>query len=200
VTVALAQLTQITLPGPATAPRLCSDHHESRGGFQRKLRFHRIGRLLSASRIRTFGRSKPNGIASDPNEWLGHFSLGIGYEGLGKPAKQFPNIRRLFRCPTAIRIHRCSGACLCCDRQKNRSRKDPSYLERAPKDTYVSPYLIATIYAGLGEKDKSFAFLEKAEREKNGDLVWAVRADPRLDNLRSDPRFQALLRRMNFPQ
>ena len=73
-------------------------------------------------------------------------------------------------------------------------------LERKSKDNYVSPYLIATIYAGLGAKDKAFEFLEKAEQEKNWDLVWALRADLRIDNLRSDPRYQSLMRRVAFPQ
>jgi len=142
-----------------------------------------------------------NGIASDPNEWLGHFSLGIGYEGLGKPGEAIPEYQKAIQMsnsdqdPTAALAHAYAVT-----GRKTEAEKILRSLERAPKDTYVSPYLIATIYAGLGEKDKSFAFLEKAEREKNGDLVWAVRADPRLDNLRSDPRFQALLRRMNFPQ
>jgi hypothetical protein len=60
--------------------------------------------------------------------------------------------------------------------------------------------MIATIYAGLGEKDRAFEFLEKAYRERAPDISWFLKADLRIDNLRSDRRFQALLRRVGFPE
>jgi len=60
--------------------------------------------------------------------------------------------------------------------------------------------MIATIYAGLGNRDKSFEYLEKAYQERSADLSYFLRADLRVDGLRSDPRFQDLLRRMNFPK
>ena len=50
----------------------------------------------------------------------------------------------------------------------------------------------------LGDKDQAFAWLGKAYQERDGFLVW-LKVDPSLDSLRSDPRFQALLRKMNFP-
>ena len=64
---------------------------------------------------------------------------------------------------------------------------------------YVSPYSVATIYAGLGEKEQAFQWLEKASDEQNTELVF-LKVDPRLDPLRSDPRFQELLRKVGFPQ
>jgi tetratricopeptide (TPR) repeat protein len=60
-------------------------------------------------------------------------------------------------------------------------------LERKSKTSHVSPYMIATVYAGLGDKDKAFEFLEKAYQERCWDIVWCFKADPRVDNLRSDP-------------
>jgi hypothetical protein len=60
--------------------------------------------------------------------------------------------------------------------------------------------MIAAIYAGLGNKDKAFEFLAKAYDERSADLSYFLKADLRMDTLRSDPRFQDLLRRMNFPQ
>jgi hypothetical protein len=59
--------------------------------------------------------------------------------------------------------------------------------------------MIAAIYAGLGDKNKAFEFLEKAYQERDSDLPYFLRSDLRVDNLRSDPRFEDLLRRMNFP-
>jgi hypothetical protein len=62
------------------------------------------------------------------------------------------------------------------------------------------PYVLATIYAGLGEKDRALQYLEKAYDERSLDLSWNLKADLRIDNLRSDPRFQDLARRMRLPQ
>jgi len=59
--------------------------------------------------------------------------------------------------------------------------------------------MIATVYAGLGDKDKAFEYLEKAYQERSSDLPYFLKADLRMDSLRSDPRFQDLMRRMNFP-
>jgi hypothetical protein len=62
----------------------------------------------------------------------------------------------------------------------------------------VSPYEIAVIYAGLGDRDRAFEWLGKAYEERASLLVY-FRMDPRIWSLRSDARFQDVLRRMNFP-
>ena len=64
----------------------------------------------------------------------------------------------------------------------------------------LSPYLKAHFYAALGEKDKAFAELNKAYENRDGFVAMYLKVDPRLDPLRSDPRFQDLLRRVGFPQ
>jgi len=71
-------------------------------------------------------------------------------------------------------------------------------LRELSKRRYVSPYSVAQIYAALGDFDQAFAWLEKAYKEHQYQLVY-LKVDPALDPLRSDPRFQDLLRRMNFP-
>ena len=71
-------------------------------------------------------------------------------------------------------------------------------LEQKAKTGQASPYAIATTYAGIGENDKAFEFLEQAYRQKGLDLSWALRADFRTDPLRSDPRFEELVRRFKF--
>jgi hypothetical protein len=60
--------------------------------------------------------------------------------------------------------------------------------------------MIATIYAGLGDKNRAFEFLEKAYQERSPDVPYFIKADLRIDSLRTDPRFQDLLRRMGLPQ
>jgi len=56
---------------------------------------------------------------------------------------------------------------------------------------------LAAVYAGLGEKDQAFAWLEKDFQARSGLLPW-IRWIPPFESLRSDPRFAALLRRMGL--
>jgi tetratricopeptide (TPR) repeat protein len=60
------------------------------------------------------------------------------------------------------------------------------------------PYAFAGIYAGLGENDKALALLEDAY-EKRSPFMIMLKVEPMFDSVRDDPRFQALLGRMNFP-
>jgi serine/threonine protein kinase/tetratricopeptide (TPR) repeat protein len=62
---------------------------------------------------------------------------------------------------------------------------------------YVSPYLRALIYTGLGDKAQAFKWLDRAYEERNEWLVW-LKVDPKLDSLRSDPRFSDLMLRVGF--
>ena len=70
-------------------------------------------------------------------------------------------------------------------------------FERAKKE-YISAYDIAIIYAGLGDRDQAFKWLDQASVDRSGYLVH-VRWDPRLDYLHSDPRFERLLKRIGLP-
>ena len=63
----------------------------------------------------------------------------------------------------------------------------------------ASPDRIASLYARLGERDKAFAWLEKAYEEEEEGLTL-LKVEPRFDNLRDDQRFQDLLRRIGLPQ
>jgi len=56
---------------------------------------------------------------------------------------------------------------------------------------------MAFVYAGLGDKDAAFAWLEKALAAHNGELAL-IKVEPMLKNLRADERFANLLRRMNL--
>ena len=70
-------------------------------------------------------------------------------------------------------------------------------LEHISKDTYISPYYFALIFVGLGEHDKAFEWLEKAYESRDEWLLW-MGTEPKLDALRSDPRFAELLGRIGL--
>ena len=58
-------------------------------------------------------------------------------------------------------------------------------------------YTIALIHAGLGDRDSALTWLERAYEHHSPGMVY-LGVDPRLDDLRTDPRFVSLLRRMNL--
>jgi hypothetical protein len=66
------------------------------------------------------------------------------------------------------------------------------------KEPGYSPFGMIWAYAGLGDDERTFAYLEKAYRERAGRIVF-MSADVFLDRLRSDPRFEDLARRIGLP-
>jgi len=71
-------------------------------------------------------------------------------------------------------------------------------LANLAKQKYVASYFFAGIYAGLGENDRAIAYLEKAFEEHSHWLIY-LHIDPSMDSLRSNPRFEELLRRVGLP-
>ncbi len=71
-------------------------------------------------------------------------------------------------------------------------------LNEMAREKYVTPYGVALVYAGLGDKDQAFAWLNKAVAGRSHWLVWLNR-DPRWDRIRSDPRFDDLRKRVGLP-
>jgi DNA-binding winged helix-turn-helix (wHTH) protein/TolB-like protein/Tfp pilus assembly protein PilF len=70
-------------------------------------------------------------------------------------------------------------------------------LERALGQREIWPSELARVHAAMGESDRAFALFDRAVTERVGDLVW-LRVDPRLDFLRRDPRFAALVARVGM--
>ena len=71
-------------------------------------------------------------------------------------------------------------------------------LKEIARDTYVSPFNMATIYAGLGDKDQTFEWLEKAYADRSRSLVW-LNVATEYDGLRQDPRFESISQRIGLP-
>jgi hypothetical protein len=65
------------------------------------------------------------------------------------------------------------------------------------KGRHTSPFMFAMIYAHLGEVDRSLAYLEKTYRDREVGLI-ALKTHALFDPLRSDPRFQDLIRRVKL--
>jgi eukaryotic-like serine/threonine-protein kinase len=140
-------------------------------------------------------------VVLNPEDWVGHYFLAVANDGLNRQSEAIPGYQKAVELsqgdtdPTAGLAHAYAVA-----GQRANAEKILRELLRKSKTSYVSPYMIATIYAGLGDKNNAFKFLEKAYQERSPDIPWFLKADLRIDNLRSDPRFEDLVRRVGLPQ
>ena len=70
-------------------------------------------------------------------------------------------------------------------------------LLKASNERYVSLYNIALIYNGLGDRDQALAWLERGYEQRDQRMTF-LKVEPKWNNLRGDPRFQDLMRRVGF--
>ena len=71
-------------------------------------------------------------------------------------------------------------------------------LEALARQRYVPPYALALVHAGLQEPDAVFEWLSRAYDARDVHLIF-LPVDPKWDEYRPDPRFQALVARCGFP-
>ena len=137
------------------------------------------------------------GLLLDANDWVQHDFLGAGYEGTGKFQEAIAEYKKAVELsggsqgPLIALAHAYSAA-----GKREEAKTILHGVERKSKVASASPYMMATVYAGLGENDKAFEFLEKAYSEKSFEISSNLRSDFLLDGLRPDARFQNLLGRL----
>ncbi|MGH8528000.1 MAG: TPR end-of-group domain-containing protein, partial [Gammaproteobacteria bacterium] len=82
---------------------------------------------------------------------------------------------------------------------RDEARRVLAELIDMSKTRYVTPYAMAVVSVGLGEHDQAIRWLEEAYRDRYVAMAW-LKVEPKFDVLRSDARFQDLLRRVGLPQ
>jgi len=140
------------------------------------------------------------GLLFNSKNWYEHYGLGIGYEGAGKLLEAISEYQKAVELSGGDQ-NALTYLAHADDAIGHRAEAEKIFrdLERKSKQIDVSPYVMATTYAGLGDREKAFEFLEKAYQLRDLDLSVLLGADLRLDNLHSDPRFQNLLNRLGLP-
>src|SRR5208283_3752784 len=133
-----------------------------------------------------------------PRDSSQHRALGIGYEGTGKLEEAISEYQQAIAISGGSESVVALAHAFRAEGRKAETEKILPDLEHKAKESSASPYTMATIYAGLDENEKAFEFLERAYSEKSLDLVRSIKSDMLLDSLRSDPRFQDLLRRIGL--
>jgi tetratricopeptide (TPR) repeat protein len=133
-----------------------------------------------------------------PNFWLGYLFISRVYNekqmhteaiaALAKAGELFPANKE----STALR-----GYSLAKVGKLTQARAVLDELRQSSNREYVAPYNLAMIHNALGETETALDYLEKAYSEKNVLMVF-LKVEPKWNNLRNEPRFIVLMRRMNF--
>jgi serine/threonine-protein kinase len=134
----------------------------------------------------------------DPDFFVAHWELGLAYDqkGLHEEARSEFQKARMFSPGNAVILASLGEAYAGLGR-KNDAREILHQLIQLSKQRFVSPYVIAELNASLGVEDQAFQWLEKAYAQRDNNLIF-LKVDPRLRTIRSDPRFQDLLRRIGL--
>jgi tetratricopeptide (TPR) repeat protein len=133
----------------------------------------------------------------DPNWYLAHMVLcqTFNYEGKYVEAiSECEKARKLNDDPAVLaylaRAYALSG-------RKDEAMKIVAQMHELSKQRYVPAYCFGFAYAALGDQDQAFQWLERSRQDGGWEITF-VKVDPTLDSLRSDPRFDELVRRVGL--
>ena len=130
-------------------------------------------------------------LAIEPNNGFALWAMGLAYEQKSMFKEAIAAFKKIGDTVDLGHAFAASG-------DKGPAREALSELNEQRAKGYVSAYTIALIHHCLGNNERAFEWLETAYRERSVDLIH-LNADPRLDALRPDPRFQDLIKRIKFP-
>jgi serine/threonine-protein kinase len=137
-------------------------------------------------------------IELDPHFVKGRATLGWAYLQKGMPEQGLAELEKAVSlAPGSTLFLAQLGQALALTGKTSEARKVLLRLEELSRERYVSPYHLAYVYTGLGEKDTAIDWLERAYEERAGG-VYGIKGSFLFTTLRSHPRFTALLTKMNL--
>jgi len=135
----------------------------------------------------------------EPNFSPAHVDRGLSSEQKGMWREAIADLETARRLDDSPRSTAMLGEAFALSGDKARARQILFELQERAKREYVSPLYQAIVYAGLGEKDAAFLGLQAAFKERATDML-GLKTGALYDPLRSDPRFDDLLKRMGLPK
>lgn len=155
--------------------------------------------LLHARRYEEAAQHARKAVATASNRGFNGI-LGMAYMGMGRNAEAVRELEEFIRLRPGSRNMRAElvRALAAAGRQREAIRMMRD-IRDSHKTESGNAYNVATALCGLGEKEEAIKWLERAYAEHESDMMGLL-VDPAWDILRADPRFQDLVRRMNFPK
>ena len=139
-------------------------------------------------------------LEMDANFFLAHFYLGCVLQLKGRVAEAIPEFQKAFDLNHDLYALAMLGQAYARNGQTEEARKVLAQLNEEAKSRYVAPYALALALLGLGEKERALAELERAYQTHDTNYLFVIKADPLLDDLRGDPRFEALVQKVTRPK
>ena len=138
-------------------------------------------------------------ISLDPNFGYVHNGLASTYGAKGMYPEAIAEVRKFIELSSDPTGKGFLGFCLAKSGQRAEAIKVLNELKQESSERYVQSYAFALIYIGLGQKEDALAALEKEVSDRSPNAIFCA-VYPELDELRSEPRFKDLLKRMNLPE
>ena len=141
-------------------------------------------------------RQAGKALEIDPQFFLARYYLGEVLQFKGRRADAISEYRKAFDLngdPYSLGM---LGRAYAQNGQKNEAQKVLGQLSDLAKSRYVAPYAIALVYLGLGEKERAIDELERAYQKGETNYLFVVKVDPMLDDVRGNPRFDALVQKI----
>jgi tetratricopeptide (TPR) repeat protein len=139
-------------------------------------------------------------LEMEPNFFVGRSLLGLFYEAKGMHPEAIVELQKVMaQAPDSANTLGRLGYAYGRAGKRGEALGLIEELRQRSKLTYVPAYTVAVIYVGLGNKDASFEWLDKAYSERSDFLTLSLKVDPIFSELRPDPRFADLVRRVGLP-
>jgi len=126
-----------------------------------------------------------------------HYWLGMSYEQTSRLADAIREFEKTVHITPVPMNVAALGHAYAVAGQRATAQRLLVQLQELSRSTYVSPFDVATIYAGLGDRSRTLEWLEKAYEGRVPSLVFLA-VDPRFNDLQADPQFRDLLRRIGL--
>ncbi len=135
-------------------------------------------------------------LEMDSRFFLAHYYLGAVLQFKGQIAQAIPEYQTAFDLNHDLYSLAMLGQAYARNRQKEEARKILARLSEEAKSHYVAPYAFALVQIPLGEKDRAIEELEQAYAKGETNYLFVIKTDPLLDDLRGQPRFDALVQKI----
>jgi TolB-like protein/Tfp pilus assembly protein PilF len=134
----------------------------------------------------------------DPSHFMLHYILGRAYRRLGQGTKAITQLKAAQKSASELPlVDAVLGLAYAVSGRKEQTQQVIDAFKAVAGKRYIPPTYFGILYAGMGDKDKCLEWLEKAYQERADLLTW-LNVEPMMDDVRSDPRFRDLIKRIGL--
>ena len=132
----------------------------------------------------------------DSRSFVAHYYLGAALQLTGRLKEAIPEFQKAVELNNDAYSIAMLAQAYARNGQTDEARKLLAHLNAMAKSAEVPEYALATVYTSLGEKERAIEALEHGFSEGNKSYLFLLPGDPFLDDLRGDPRFEALVQKI----